>query len=255
VYSIPTDGKASDDQLTSVPDTSAPDIRLADITDNRATYAPNNIWNYTITVSNVGGASITNATLAVTLPGVSGMTAVNWQCITGTWGAMCPDTGLHIGLLNTTIWSTKPAGSTLIYRQTVQTAATATATNGLTASLTLSATTNVTGDGNPANNSGQDVDQVAPITGFGGGNCHYMQGSWKGIILYWFPYVWPGATKFIITDTTTSTSKTISNPAATSYEFVDNKALSGHVFKIEAYVGTTLINGSAATFTAPNPCP
>ncbi len=64
-------------------------------------------------------------------------------------------------------------------------------------------------------------------------------------------------TSYILTDTDTGDTTTISSPSASSgtLSIKNNNGPTGNHVKIDAYVGTTLVTGSTATFTVPSPCP
>ncbi len=121
-------------------------------TDGSATEVPGTPVTYTITVSNSGPSTATNATVTDTFPGI--LSGVSWTC-SGSGGGTCTAAGS--GNINEPV--TIPAGGSVIYTATGNVSPSATGTLVNTASAAAAAGTV---ECNLANNSATDTDTLTP---------------------------------------------------------------------------------------------
>lgn len=122
-------------------------------TDNNATYTPGADVTYAVVVANNGPAPVTGAPITDPLP--AGITTASWTCTAAGGGACGAASGS--GALATT--ADLPSGATVTYLVTLTVPSTATGPLSNTATVIVPAGFS---DTNPANNSAQDVDTIAP---------------------------------------------------------------------------------------------
>lgn len=122
-------------------------------TDGSGTYTPGNGISYTITVTNLGSADVTGATVSDNVP--SAITGASWTCVAQT-GASCTASGS--GDINDTAVDL-PVGRSVTY--TLTGTVSSSASGSLSNTATVTAPSGVT-DPNPGNNTQTDTDTSAP---------------------------------------------------------------------------------------------
>ncbi|MBI4762444.1 MAG: sortase [Chloroflexota bacterium] len=131
-----------------------PDLTITK-TDGQTSYVPGSPLTYTIVVSNIGNGDAIGATVSDNIP--PQITSWNWTCTT-SGGATCNGSG---GPITTDFTDTVnlPAGSSITYTVTAQTAPAA--TTDLTNTATVTPPAGIT-DPTPGNNSASDTDTANP---------------------------------------------------------------------------------------------